>query len=112
VIAKHFQPQTLIESSGILYEEGIDPETLADQAQQQPATAQPQPQIAGPQPNPQWAHHGHGNGTGDHSASAATADCASISPQVMAAMQRIKKAIDLLKRDIPRGYRIDIEPIR
>jgi hypothetical protein len=31
------------------------------------------------------------------------------SPRVMAAIARIKKAIDLLKQDIPRGYRIEIE---
>ena len=32
-----------------------------------------------------------------------------LSPKVMQTLQRIKKAIDLLKSDIPRGYRIDIE---
>jgi hypothetical protein len=32
-----------------------------------------------------------------------------LSPMVLHAVARIKKAIDLLKSDIPRGYRIDIE---
>jgi hypothetical protein len=32
-----------------------------------------------------------------------------LSPKVLQVIARIKKAIDLLKSDIPRGYRIDIE---
>ena len=32
-----------------------------------------------------------------------------LSPKVLQTIARIKKAIDLLKQDIPRGYRIDIE---
>jgi hypothetical protein len=186
VIAKHFQPATLIEISGILYEEGIDPASMQPVATDAPPIAPPMPGMAAPAPGlpgmpPQLAppiqppgapmaplgpigappHIGMpmaagqppgmmspagmppapGTGVvpfrppmagpppgmppqmpvpmpgmmppppGGGIGMPATPPGASplISPRVLQVIARIKKAIDLLKSDIPRGYRIDIE---
>ena len=51
VIAKHFQPETLIEISGILYEEGIDPASMQPVAPDAPPIAPPTaPQAPGMAP--------------------------------------------------------------
>lgn len=144
IIAKHFQPETLIEISGILYEEGIDPQTLQEQMQPpaMPGDAPGMPALSGPQPQLQLpAPAGAGPGMAPPPGAAGQTGGPPppmaggppslpmmqsppmapggpdmmppmnpiFSPRVMAAMQRIKKAIDLLKADIPRGYRIDID---
>jgi hypothetical protein len=161
VIAKHFQPATLIEISGILYEEGIDPASMQPVATDAPPIAPPmappapglappggqmqlppqppgasmaapmapgqppgimpppgtgmvpfQPPMGGAPPGmpsqmpgqmPAAPSGGIGMPTPPPGASPL------LSPKVMQVLQRIKKAIDLLKQDIPRGYRIDIE---
>jgi|HubBroStandDraft_6_1064221.scaffolds.fasta_scaffold00050_127 hypothetical protein len=157
VIAKHFQPATLIEISGILYEEGIDPASMQPVATDAPPIAPPmappatgmappggqiqlpppqpgapmappmvpgqppgtmpppgtgmvpfQPPMGGappgmPMPGQMPSPPGIGMPTPPPGASPL------LSPKVMQVLQRIKKAIDLLKQDIPRGYRIDIE---
>jgi hypothetical protein len=150
IIAKHFQPETLIEISGILYEEGIDPASMQPVVPDAPPIA-PQmpgaapgmpPQIAPPaQPIPppsppvapplapgmplgQPPMPGSGPpqpGTGmvpyqPPAPGGAMGMPATppgmaplLSPRVLQVVARIKKAIDLLKQDIPRGYRIDIE---
>ena len=51
IIAKHFQPATLIEISGILYEEGIDPASMQPVAPDAPPIAPPAPPMAA-QPRP------------------------------------------------------------
>lgn len=116
VIAKHFQPATLIEISGILYEEGIDPETLQEQATDAPAQPLQAPpgapaQLALPAPGASPAPPQGPSAPGLPVPFQPPAQNVNplFSPRVLAAMQKIKKAIDLLKRDIPRGYRIDIE---
>jgi hypothetical protein len=135
VIAKHFQPETLIECSGILYEEGVDPLTLQEQSQPNLPTPQPMPQATpgmapgasnlqgGPSPAPPPQLTGgppQAPGTSmvpfqnqpqnvSPMGNPMGGSMGMFSPQVMQIMQKIKKAIDLLKSDIPRGYRIDIE---
>jgi hypothetical protein len=110
VIAKHFQPATLIEMSGILYEEGIDPASMMPVEGAQP------PQIAPPMPGAPAQLPGQGTpGTAmvPHAQPVQPMPPPGgqplLPPQVMTALQRIKKAIELLKNDIKRGYRIDIE---
>lgn len=138
IIAKHFQPETLIEISGILYEEGIDPASMQPVAPDVPPMAQQAPQMppqAGqppmslPAPGAPMAPPGQPPGppgTGmvpfqppgmpqpgmppSPGGMPPPADASPlISPKVLQTIARIKKAIDLLKSDIPRGYRIDIE---
>lgn len=162
VIAKHFQPETLIEISGILYEEGIDPASMQPVIPEVPAppAAPPQapgqapgmpPQIGGPampprpigppaaapmapgqppMPGPGMPPPGAppvpgtnvvpfhppgtpvapmGMGPPGGMPAPPPGGAPLISPRVMQVLARIKKAIDLLKSDIPRGYRIDIE---
>ena len=114
VIAKHFQPETLVEISGILFEEGIDPASLLDMAQDgQPTPSmpsnlqgQPQPQSALPSPAPSPGVPGTSMVPMQIPQAVPSPQ---FSPQVMKSIARIKKAIDLLRNDISRGYRIDIE---
>jgi hypothetical protein len=149
IIAKHFQPETLIEISGILYEEGIDPASMQPIAPDvapppiappgaQPAspmgaapgmapmpTARP-PGVPAPPAGPQIAPPMPGAGPGMPPQPGTSmvpmqppaqnvqpmqppGGAPLISPKVLQTIARIKKAIDLLKSDIPRGYRIDIE---
>jgi len=172
IIAKHFQPATLIEISGILYEEGIDPASMQPVVPDTPPIAPPAPQIgppmqqpggAMPQPGgpaplqlqaprppmappmapgtmqpgmppgamppqpgtgmvpfqppgmpPQMPGASHGMmpsppGGGIGMPPTPPGGSPLLSPYVLQIVARIKKAIDLLKQDIPRGYRIDIE---
>ena len=143
VIAKHFQPETLIEISGIFYEEGIDPGSLQPIApevpmpQPAPPAAQPGPPMGvaapgapmplrppGPPAAPPMAGPGASPspagppGTGMVPVQSPVQNVQPmqppggeplLSPRVLQTVARIKKAIDLLKNDIPRGYRIDIE---
>lgn len=130
VIAKHFQPETLIEISGILYEEGIDPMTLQEAMQPPPVPQLPPPQQQLPAPTPGAGGPGMPspvpNGpTGGPPvpggppslpmipsppmAPGMGAPSPLFSPRVLAVMSRINKAVNLLKSDIPRGYRIEIE---
>lgn len=123
VIAKHFQPETLVECSGILYEEGVDPASLQEIAEDAPQIpGGTPPQLAPPMPGAAPGMPGNPpplapnmspvpmppqqlQPMGDMSAPVAP----QFSPRVLAIMTRIKKAIDLLKSDVTRGYRIDIE---
>jgi hypothetical protein len=150
IIAKHFQPETLIEISGILYEEGIDPASMQPVAPDAPPIAPPMPGMApgmppqlapppmgmqppgapiappmaqgqppmmpGPQPGmpPQGMPPAPGTGLVPfqppvQNAQPMPGQAPLLSPKVLQSLARIKKAIDLLKQDIPRGYRIDIE---
>ena len=147
IIAKHFQPETLIEISGILYEEGIDPASMQPVAPEEQPMAPPspsappamppqlgQPQMGAPGPSmpmapPMAPGQPPGTmpqipggmpsqpGTGmvpfqpppQNAQPMMPGGAPLLSPKVLQAVARIKKAIDLLKSDIPRGYRIDIE---
>lgn len=156
IVAKHFQPETLIEISGILYEEGIDPASMQPVAPDAPSIAPPQPGAgalpppmgtpgmqhpampglpapppappgqppmappvaagpgmppAPPPMTPPGAPPQPGTNVIPMQPPVQNAQPMSplLSPRVMQILQRIKKAIDLLKSDIPRGYRIDIE---
>jgi len=122
VIAKHFSDKALVKSSGILYEEGIsfdDFEAMRDllEPSAQPAPAgppskpgapsvapvpggAPQPPVqAPPQPGLAGASGPPGGMPGDPMAP----------PPLIEKTQRIQKALQLLRDDIPRGYRITIE---
>lgn len=145
IIAKHFQPETLIEMSGILYEEGIDPASMQPVAPEEaPSIAPPAaPPMAGgappmaqsggqlqlplPAPGaPAAPPMAPGAAPGmppqpgtsmvpmqppaqNAQPMAPPGGAPLLSPKVLQTMARIKKAIELLKSDIPRGYRIDIE---
>lgn len=146
VIAKHFQPETLIEISGILYEEGIDPASMQPVVPDSPQIATPVPAMGAPiqppgapaplalpapgapmgspmapgapsgMPGPAPGMVPPATGTAMvpaqppmQNAQPMGGPAPLISPKVLQSIARIKKAIDLLKSDIPRGYRIDIE---
>jgi len=146
VIAKHFQPETLIEISGILYEEGIDPVSMQPIAPDAPPLAPPMPgaapgmappggmaqlpppaqgtpmappmaqgqppvgmpQIPGGMPQPGTAMVPM-QPPAQNVQPMMPPGAPLLSPKVLQTMAKIKKAIDLLKSDISRGYRIDIE---
>lgn len=138
VISKHFSDESLIECSGILYEEELQPEAIVAelkasiskqqmQALQQPA---PQPQLAPPQqppmPAPQQMPQQPQTGTNVVPFSGGQPPQQMVpqpppppSPEMidqMFAQQaqqviqgKVAKAISLLRQDMPRKYRIDIE---
>lgn len=141
IISKHFTEKTLVETSGILYEEGI-PNELGQSAMAMgnlpslpspptqplqlpppsPLAAQPgaMPMGAMPPPPPPPGLPGQPPGApGLPVPSPGMASPMPMMPQpnpalsalapLFQAVKKITKAIDLLRQDIPRGFRIDIE---
>lgn len=144
IVAKHFDDKTLIEASGILFDDDMQPKNILEElAPPQAAQQPPQPQIPGmggppmppgmpqgmPQPNPMMGAGGPpmppGNNVipfppqmGGQPPMPPPNPMASIMggmqqppmpDPMMIIMDRIEKAIGLLRKDVPRGYRIDIE---
>lgn len=149
IAAKHFSDKKLIESSGILYDDEMQPETIQaeydDLMSKGPATApvQPKPQMGHGQsplglpapgaPQPQMPMGGAPMGAGGQSnvlpfpggqqpppmggmmGQQPPTPLMPMQPQLpqfdpnQIIEQRLSKAIALLRKDIPRGYRIDIE---
>lgn len=145
VVCKHFSDETIIESSGILYEDALQPDTLMrewetehkpaspnqhqmppqampnqhqmppgmpPQAPQQPA----QPQIAPPQPaQPQNNVVPFPGTPGQPQQPPPQQPPTPLIPQEqppspeILALMKVTKAIDLLRKDVTRNYRIDIE---
>jgi hypothetical protein len=139
VVAKHFKKETLLKASGILYEEEIDPDDYKSLLEQLEPDTLPPPsssqgpgsnQLAGPPAPPAGAPPPPSPGAlvphpafpGAQSAPGAPQAGAPPTPPALPAppqpigpppavikVQRIEKAVALLKDDIPRGYRITIE---
>lgn len=157
IIGKHFSSKSLIEISGVLYEEEFEPiqklqELISEMASQgggmmgmqpQPAlsapgggaplpgaapgpTPPPGPMMAPPgAPPPMGAPHPAMAGgpqqpmaeqppqppaqQGPPPPPSPMEEIMGLRPSVEALMSRLGKAISLLRRDVPRGYRIDIE---
>lgn len=121
VMAKHFSKETLIQASGILHEEEIA--SQLNQAmgmqggQQSPLGAPPAPQQPALPPPPQppmGAPPAPGMPMGAPPMNGAPAmpppnPMLMMQQKIMAVKQKIEKALALLKNDIARGYRIDIE---
>lgn len=124
IMCKHFDDETLIETSGILYEEELQPDAVirefqASIASQMP-TQQGQPQIAAPQqpaqqpqnnvvPFPPQPQQQAPQATQAQSqAFPNISEMAQPDPAMLIA-QKVKKAIDLLRDGIATEYRIDIE---
>jgi hypothetical protein len=141
VVAKHFKDKTIIQSSGILYEEEItldDYESMHDLLE--PPAAPPQPQPPGPAappmpgpgapgalqgtpgqpggglpppppgavpPSPMPMQPPHMPMPGSQMPMPVPAPMGP--PPIIAKVQRIGKALKLLRDDAPRGYRITIE---
>jgi len=108
IIAEHYSPETLIEVSGALYDEGLDPP-----AQPQPAIGNPMappgqpmqsaPGVAPAAPIPPQAPNGP---------PAPAPAPVGVEPPEMAQQRKlamIMEAIALLRQDKLRGFRIDIE---
>jgi hypothetical protein len=104
IVSEHYSPETLIQVSGAMYDEGLDPPALPSpplQPSAQPAQMPPPqaltPMPAGPQPM---------------AGPAAQAPPAGIEPpeaKMQRKMAMIADAIALLRQDKLRGFRIDIE---
>lgn len=133
VIAKHFTPKKLIESSGILYSpefEEMTDEHSSGMPGPMPGPVPTPAQIPGPvaglapgapQPGPVAAPMGGPPGAPpvngypmpamapQQPAQVFGPDGLPMSPLAFKIMDRLKKAIELLRNDIKRGYRIDIE---
>lgn len=149
IICKHFSDETIIQSSGILFEDALQPDTIMrewldqnappepppqpDQGQppqgqpQQPGGGQPQPPKALPAPMPRPGMPPQQGSPlapmlGQLQASNVIPfnPASPLQPQQtmmppmppdpeVLIMQKVDKAIKLLRDDVPRGYRIDIE---
>jgi len=136
IISKHFSDETLIQSSGILYEEELQPDNVlrelqastdpvssqmpGQQKESAPQAGPPQPQLPAPAPQ-QAPSPSPMPGQPDNNIvpfpgmQQPNMGMPSIpltppppDPQVII-FQKIQKAISLLREDINRGYRIDIE---
>ena len=146
IMCQHFSPQSLIEVSGAMYEEGLgtmEPPSLTaiQQAQQAPATPPPQPPAgpatgipgsqpqgspgmplsssggpAGPMGAPQGSPPNFGPGAGGSAGppppSGGLPPPPPVDPMIQdqqLGLQRIAKAITLLRNERLRGFRVDIE---
>jgi hypothetical protein len=141
IMCKHFDDQTLIEASGILFEEALQPDVVQEEyqlalmhQQAQQATQQPQPQQPpqsapglppgqqgppqqapsnvlpfpqqGQQPN---AQAGQQQGPPQQpQPQSQQLQPPSIDPQILV-MMKVQQAISLLRKDVVRDYRIEIE---
>lgn len=101
IISEHYSPETLIQQSGAMYDEGLDPPSL-------PPMPPPMPQMIGhnggpPMPPPGMPQPGISPGAPP------------IQPEeppeqkLQRKMEMIARAIELLRQDKLRGFRIDIE---
>lgn len=135
--AKHFEDETLVECSGILFDEEMQPEAVLrefepvmpgfDQLKKSQGGPAMPPPPAGQAPGqpPGTAPGGVGAGAAPNSVPPVGPNNVVPfpgSPEAMAAMsatpmpdpqqlimEKLTKAIDLLREDVPRGYRISIE---
>jgi hypothetical protein len=155
IVCKHFSDETIIESSGILMEDALQPDTVTREFEEQIAKNAPKPQAgisqgvqassgAAPQlpaPHPMAPPAGPSPPMGPQGASSAAAAPPSNNvvpfpgapaqphpmggllmpmpmqppmppplpdPQALI-MMKVDKALSLLRKDVTRGYRIDIE---
>ncbi len=149
IVCKHFSDETIIESSGILYDDALQPDTImrefmanqgSAQATQQKLPQQPPLQLSPPQQapqaqvgsNPQQPPMGQGappaptgNNIVPFPGGQQGGPPAPQQPQQMPMapapmqpqppdpqtliMMKVMKALELLRKDVARGYRIDIE---
>ncbi len=144
IVAKHFSEETLIQASGILLDDDMQPEAIMEdlkpgpqeQGQGMPPMAAPQ-LPAPPMPPPQMGAGGPPMGAamppgmppvmppmappqnnvvpfpGGPPQAAPMQQMPQMMPPpidpMMIIMERIQKAIDLLRNEVPLGYRIDVE---
>jgi hypothetical protein len=118
IMSKHFSIKSLIEMSGILYEEGIGVSDLMDQGSatpSPPSVPPPQPQMT--LPRPPMAQPGAPMPVPGGAAPPVPGQNVVPMPPhpmggpspLMAVMGKIVSAIKLLRDDYQRGFRIDIE---
>lgn len=123
IIAEQYRPETLIQVSGALYDEGLDPPALAPQL----ANAAPMPPSMPAPSAPPPAAPNAGSAFPGAPGAEPPAGAAPVSPQPppgapsfqmpqetpeqkeQRKLQMIMQAIDLLRQDKLRGFRIDIE---
>lgn len=125
IICKHFDNETLIESSGILYEDALQPEMIERELQAEASRAMPQAQqpqglqqpgqLQLPAPGASQTQPGlvqPGSNVvpfpGGQQASMPAPMMPQIDPKIII-MQKVLAAIELLRKDVTRQYRIDIE---
>lgn len=136
IMCQHFSPQSLIEVSGALYEEGLGPDDMPElNALQQPPAPPPQqpgplaapspPAVPPPNPQPTAGNivpfarpGGQPQPGGPPSPPMAPAapqqppQVPQVPPEVLnslKAIERISKAIQLLRNERLRGFRVDLE---
>lgn len=115
IICEQYGPETLIQVSGALYDEGLDPPALAPQAINA-AALPPQighnggpPMQAGQAPPPQANQPPNGQPAGMPNVPSATLPQETPEQKDQRKLMMIMDAIDLLRNDKLRGFRIDIE---
>lgn len=125
VQAKHYSDETLIEQSGIMFVDELQPETIKQnlddeqessqlQSPQGPAPVTPGPVGVGTAnvpPNPQMSvtpQPEGGNVLPFPQAPQLPTNTPQLPPELII-VQKLTKALELLRKDIPRGYRISIE---
>lgn len=115
IMSEHFSPQSLIDMSGALYEEGLGPDDMPSlTALQQPPQAPPVPPGQPPMPPPPQQSPGPQPPAPGQPAPPVPMmpPQPQISPADMAkmqAMERIIKSIQLIKDEKLLGFRVDIE---
>lgn len=131
IMAQHFSPQSLIEVSGAMFEEGLGPDDMPSLTALQQL---PQQQLPPPGPPPVGqAATGPVPGSSPLTPPSGTGPSSNVvpfqppgapapqpqpgmmpgqppvPPQIMAALQRIAAAIQLIRNERLRGFRVDIE---
>lgn len=130
IISEQYRPETLIQVSGAMYDEGLDPPEIAPQlANQQPPSMLGAPPSAGSPPAPaqmsgvpnQPGPMGQAPPNGQPPGMMGAAQAGTPAPpsfglpqetpeqKEQRKLQLIMQAIDLLRQDKLRGFRIDIE---
>ena len=125
IACKHFSDETLIESSGILFEDALQPDTVLREVQSMASNMAPQqapgapkalppPAAGAPQQGQQPLPAAPGSNVVPFPGGQQQAPQKPMmqppppDPQILI-MMKVGKALELLRKDVTRGYRIDIE---
>ena len=125
IACKHFSDETLIESSGILFEDALQPDTVLREVQPMAGSEAPGASKALPPPSAGVPQQGQqqtlpaapgsnvvpfpgGQQQAPQAPQMPVMQPPPPDPQTLI-MMKIGKALELLRKDVTRGYRIDIE---
>lgn len=110
IISEQYRPETLIQVSGAMYDEGLDPPEIAPQVanQQPPQAIAPGPAGTAP-PNGQPPGMMGAAPAGTPAPPSTTLPPETLEQKEQRKLALIMQAIELLRQDKLRGFRIDIE---